>query len=171
MESCLEWKRQKMHVGLAAELISNSSADALEFMKGECIDFVDVDATVILLRIFNDIFDIMNSTRKSETAIGYKRPISASTCREFFKRFDEAEAYLIGLSVEGESKSIFASSIHTAFTGFYNNMINFKAIYKECVETKKIESLITHRFCQDHLESFFGCIRSMGGKNNSFAYF
>lgn len=165
----MEWEKQKMSVRLAAELISNSCADALEFMKSACEKFADVDPTVKFLRIFNDIFDIMNSTKKSKTATGFKRPISVSTWREMFQRFDEAEAYLIGLSVEGESKSIFASSINTAFTGFYNDMINFKAIYKQYVETNKIDALITHRFSQDLLESFFGSIRSMGGKNDSFS--
>lgn len=159
----MEWDRQKMSVRLAAELLSNSCADALEFLKSESEEFSDVDATVKFIRVFNDIFDIMNSTKKSTTSTGFKRPISTSTCQEMFQRFDEAEAYLIGLSVEGETKSIFSSSVYTAFIGFYNDMINFKSIYKEYVETNKIDILFTHRFSQDLLESFFGSIRSMGG--------
>lgn len=161
----MEWENQKMNVKLAAQLLSNSSADAMEFMKKECEEFADVDATVKLTRIVNDIFDIMNSTKKSRNATGFKRPISASTHQELFQRFDEAEAYFLGLSVENESVSIFSSSVHTAFTGFYNNMINFKAIYEEYVQTNKIEVLYTHRMSQDLLESFFGSIRSMGGND------
>lgn len=160
----IEYDKQKMSVSLAAQSLSNSTADSLEFMKGECEKFTDVDSTVKLVRITNDIFDIMNSTTKSiNSPTLFKRPISASTYQQMFQRFDEAESYFLGLSVEGEAKSIFHSSINTAFIGFYNDMVNFKAIYQEYVQTNKIDALITHRFCQDQLETFFSSIRSMGG--------
>lgn len=160
----IEYHNQKMSVKLAAELLSNSVADSMEFMKGECDKFVGVDATVKIVRIVNDIFDIMNSTTRSKvSSVLFKRPISASTCQQMFQRFGEAESYFLGLSVVGETNSIFRSSISTAFIGLYNNMINFKAIYKEYVQKNRIDALVTHRFCQDLLETFFSSIRSMGG--------
>lgn len=160
----MDWQKQKMSVKLAAQIFSNSTADALEFMKGECSKFIDVDATVKFVRIINDIFDIMNSTKKSHNATGFKAPISVLTHEEMFQRFDEAEAYFIGLSVEGETKSIFNSTVSTGFFGFYHDMMNFRRIFNEYVRTEKIDVLITHRFSQDLIETFFGSIRSMGGK-------
>lgn len=166
----MEWERKKMSVKLAAETLSNSVADSLEFMKQECEAFKDVDATVKFIRIINDIFDIMNSTNNKK-ATGFKRSISKSTYQVLFKKFEDAIAYLKGLRVEGEAKSIFSSTVHTPFVGFYNNMVNFMGVFRDYVETDKIDVLITHRFCQDLLESFFGSIRSMGGNFFEFLYF
>lgn len=105
----------------------------------------------------------MNSTL-SERATGFKMPISTSNAPEIFQRFDEAIQYLKGLRVENESKSIFSSSVHTPFTGFYNIRINFRSIFQTYVETGKADQVVTHRFSQDLLESFFDSIRSMAGE-------
>lgn len=162
----VDYQKQKISVKLAAQIFSNSVADAMEFMKGECSQFIDVDATVKFIRTVNDIFDIMNSTKKSDNATGFKAPISALTHQEIFQRFDEAESYFIGLSVEGETKPIFKSTVCTGFIGFYHDMMNFKRIYEEYVQANKTDVLITHRFSQDLIETFFGSIRSMGGKDD-----
>lgn len=159
----MEWDKKKMSVRLASETLSNSVADSMEFMQQECEQFNDVGGTVKFIRIFNDIFDIMNSTT-SKNAIGFKRPISRLTAPELFSRFDTAMEYISQLKVEGETKPILFSSINTAFVGFYNNMISFKGIFNDYVQTNRIDQIICHRFSQDLLESFFGYIRSMGGK-------
>lgn len=160
-----QWDAKKMNVRLAAETISNSVADSMEFMKTECDKFQDVDPTVKFTRVFNDIFDIMNSTGK-DGATGFKRTLSKQTAREFFQRFEEAMAYIKALKVVGETKPILSSTIHVAFTGFYNNMISCIGLYNDYIETGKMTEIVTHRFSQDLLESFFGTIRSMGGKSN-----
>lgn len=149
---------------MAAQTISNSVADSMEFMQQECAQFENVGPTVKYIRMINDIFDIMNSTT-SETATGFKRAISKSTAAELFRRFEEAIVYMKQLKVEGESKSIFQSSVNTPFTGFFCNIISFMSIYDEYILTDKMDKIICHRFCQDLLESFFGSIRSMGGEN------
>lgn len=158
-----------MSVKLAAETLSNSIADAMEFLQQECTDFKDVGATVKFIRMINDIFDIMNST-KSQNATAFKRNILKSTAPELFSRFEEAMAYMKQLKVEGETKSIFSSSVHTPFTGFFNDIIAFMGIFNDYVLTDKMEKIVTHRFSQDLLESFFGSIRSMGGKRISKRY-
>lgn len=164
----IQWEKKKMSVKLAAETLSASVADAMEFMQNECSQFENVGPTVKFIRVFNDIFDIMNSTT-SKNATGFKRPLSKSTAGEHFRCFDEALEYIKELKVEGDTDSILSSSIHTAFTGFYNNIISFKAIFQEYVlNTKKLTKIITHRFSQDLLESFFSSIRSMGGRKSTF---
>lgn len=160
----MQWDKKKMSVKLAAETLSNSVADSMEFMQKECEHFKDVGATVKFIRMINDSFDIMNST-SSESASGFKRAISTSTAPELFPRLEEAMAYMKLLKVEGEKKSVFSSSVHTSFTGFYNNAISFTGIFNDYVKTNKIAKIVTHRFSQDLLESFFGSIRSMGGMN------
>lgn len=161
----MQWAKRKMNVKLACETLSNSVADSLEFAKGMSEAFADVDGTIDYIRFLNDIFDTMNST-KSE-AIGFKRPISIDTHREVFNLYDEAIEYIKGLKIEGETRSALTSNSHTPFTGFYNNMVNFKALFEDYVLTEKLEMIRTHRFSQDHLENLFGCIRGMNGFNDN----
>lgn len=162
----MQWEKRKMKVIFAAQTLSASVADSLEFCKQKTEAFADVDGTAEYARVLNDIFDTMNSN-KSEGSVGFKRPMSMDTYREFFHRYDEAMEYIRGLKIEGECVSIFKSASHTPFTGFYNNMINFKRLFVEYVVTKKLDMLIAHRLCQDLLETFFGCIRSMNGYNDN----
>lgn len=156
------WERNKMCVKLAAQTLSNSVADSMEYLKNECEQFKDAGPTIKYIRTINDIFDIMNST-KAEGAIGFKQAISSSNSSSIFQCFQAATEYLIGLQVESEKKSVFSSTIYTPFIGFLNNMTNFKCIYEDYVEAGRADMLITHRFSQDLIETFFGSIRSMGG--------
>lgn len=157
---------RKMCVKLAAQTLSNSVADSMEFLKAECAQFEDVDGTVKYIRTINDIFDIMNST-KSSGATGFKRPISSSTHREFFERFDEAIAYFQQLRIDGEDHSVLSSASSKAFFGFHTCMISFKNLYGEYVESGRLTELITHRFSQDLIETLFSCIRAMHGFNDN----
>lgn len=159
----IQWDKKKMSVQLAAETLSYGVAESMEFMQQECKNFTNVDSTIKYIRTIKDIFRIMNST-KSKKSEGFEQPITKLTAPTMFQRFEKAMEYLKQLKVEGESKTIFSSSINTAFVGFHTNMVNFKNIFEEYVLTGRINEIITHRFSQDHLESFFGSVRSMGGK-------
>lgn len=164
----LQWSKRKMNVKLAAETLSNSVAESLEFLQKECEQFSDAGGTAEYARNINDVFDVMNST-KSEGAKGFKRPISRETYQEFNERFEEIIEYIKGLRVECETGPILSSVSNTPFTGFLNNMMNFLNLFKDYILTNKIESgmLITHRFSQDLIETLFGCIRAMNGYNNN----
>lgn len=162
----MQWEKRKMNVQLAGETLSGSAADSLEFSKQMSDAFAEVDGTVEYIRFINDIFDTMNST-KSDGAVGFKRPITIDTHREFFDLYGRAIEYIKGLKVEGESVPILQSISNTPFIGFLNNMANFMGLFEDYVLTKKLDMLITHRFSQDHLETLFGCIRSMNGFNDN----
>lgn len=159
----MQWESKKMCVKLAAQTLSKSVADSLNFLKEECSQFEHAGPTSKYVNIINDIFDVMNSS-KLEGATGFKRALTISTCTESFDRFDEAMDYLKQLKVEGDAHSIFLSKSRTPFIGFYNNMANFKRIFKDYVISNRLDALVTHRFSQDHLEAFFSCIRSLGGE-------
>lgn len=158
----IEWQSKKMNVRLASETISNSVADSIEFLSTKFEYFKNAKATVKFIRMINNTFDVMNST-KLNGAEGFKRPLSKSNHIEAFNLFMEAMPYLKAIRVEGEPNPIFSSASHTPFLGFYINMMNFMKIYDEYINTDKIESLVIHRFSQDLIETLFGCIRSMGG--------
>lgn len=147
----MQWEKRKMCVRTAGETMSNSVADSMEFMKGECEMFENVGPTIKYVRMINDIFDIMNSTGK-ERKTDFKRPITEDTADPFFRRFEEAMEYIRGLKIEGENVPILHSVSRTPFFGLYNNMQNFMSIFRTYVITNEVPALITHRFSQDLLE-------------------
>lgn len=71
----MEWTCRKMSVRLAGETISGSVADSIEFMSTKSETFKNSEGTVKFIRIVNDVFDVMNST-KLNGAKGFKRPLS-----------------------------------------------------------------------------------------------
>ena len=57
----------------------------------------------------------------------------------------------------------------TGFLGFLIGIESICGIFKDFVETGmyQLKYLLTYKFSQDHLELFFGAIRSAGGFNNN----
>jgi len=57
------WTKQKMKVNLAAQTLSASDADAIEFCREKLrlYQFVGSEATVRYLRVIDRLFDILNS--------------------------------------------------------------------------------------------------------------
>ncbi|EFN68497.1 hypothetical protein EAG_00073, partial [Camponotus floridanus] len=54
--------------------------------------------------------------------------------------------------------------------GFLCLLISMKSllsIYKECVDKDNLSLIPVYKMSQDHLELFFGSIRSCGGYNNN----
>ena len=71
----IQWKQQKMKVNLAAQALSSSVADAIEYCtdKLKLPQFQGSEPTVKFLRLFDHLFDIMNS--RNPLAKGYKAPL------------------------------------------------------------------------------------------------
>lgn len=170
----------KMNVRLASETMSNSVANSMEFLMNEGYkEFFDCVATVKFCRFINNIFDTMNTKRDTEKS-GFKQAIGPQNNSEIFAFFDEAIEYLEKIEIpivpratKGATKITITkkraidSPLRTAFRGFISNMVNLKMIYMECVDLKLMECLPTFAFSQDHLESFFGRIRSLNGCNDN----
>lgn len=58
----MEWEHNKMKVKLAAQVISTSVADALEFLKTRDIEiFRDCEETIKFIRVVDKLFDFLNS--------------------------------------------------------------------------------------------------------------
>lgn len=162
----IQWMKRKMSVRIAAETLSNSTADAIEFLCNSGIkEFHGSSATIRFIRRFNNIFDIMNS--KTEAAIGFKRSISPENKIEYFKYFDESIIYIQNLKLEKGRKSILKTRSKMPFFGLTIDMQNFRSFYMEHVESGILENVSTFRFSQDHLELLFGSIRQMFGCNDN----
>lgn len=73
--SHINWENNKMNVKFAAQTLSASTGDALEFLKKiEFPNFTNVNATVQYCRVIDNIFDFLNS--KSCFSKGFKSPIN-----------------------------------------------------------------------------------------------
>lgn len=108
------------------------------------------------------------NTKRGHGGQKFKRPISQSTELEFKKYFEFARKYLRSLFVvENESRvSVFDSRVHSPFFGFFYNTYSFMGIYNEYIKPLNGE-FYTFAVLQDHVYSFFGCVRRMNGCNDN----
>lgn len=153
----VQWEKKKMSVRIAAESLSNSVADAIEFLRNQGIEaFQGSEATVAFIRRINNIFDILNSKNTTDS-ICFKRPISPETKQEYFNYFDESITYITNLKLLPHGKSILKTKSKTSFVNFIVTMTNFRLFYESYVEAGLLQNVATFHFSQDHLELFFGC--------------
>ncbi|KAM7286096.1 THAP domain-containing 9 [Ixodes scapularis] len=164
----MEWDRQKMKVNLAAQVISSSVADALEFCNIDLKDqtFTDSEATVKFIRIFDKLFDMMNS--RNPLAKNFKAPLKMSRQHLWKPSFEEAARYILGLK-DVRGQLLYLTRRKTAFVGFLVAMKTFEGLCETLLGGPEplMRYLLTYKCSQDHLELFFGAIRSKGGWNNN----
>lgn len=165
----IEYQKRIMNVRIAAQTLSESTATSIEYlnMVMENEKFLHSEATVQYLRVMNNLFDIMN-TKPKHCNDKYKRPMSEDNINEVQEYFEFAKKYLKELQImeEGVKISILQSDSNTAYLGFYHNMTSFIGIYNDHIKANGISEFYTFDVCQDKVESFFGCIRRMGGSIN-----
>lgn len=163
----IQWKRNKMNVKLAAQSLSNGSADAIDLLRNNGVDdFQHSEGTTKYMRFVNNTFDILNS-KDVNNAIGFKRPITRDTYEEFFRYSDEAIVYFQNLGLNKNGRKIINSRSKTPFIGFITDLKNFRLFFYDYVQSGILCSIPTFRFSQDHLELLFACIRSMFGCNDN----
>lgn len=169
----IHWKERIMHVGTAAETLSNHIADAIQFlMEMDVPGFTNAAATIKFCKIINDTFDIMNSFRVDEQ-IGLKSALNPSNQEKVFDKFREVQNYILNLNVRKSKEnpkivSVLQSDRKTAFRGFLINIISIEKIYRELVDEKQWAShFATYTISQDHLEILFGKLRLMSGCNDN----
>lgn len=162
----IEWYNKKMNVRLATETISCSIANSLQQLNRDgVVGFEDTETTVEFIRVFDTLFDIMNSKAGHEGK-NFKIPICATTKDRIFEYFDYAKAYLMKIKIREVKNnveiqhSVFKSDSFTPFFGYLHNMTSFKNMFNEYYASEKLYTFIC---CQDHIETFFGCIRRMQG--------
>lgn len=162
----IEYGNFKMNVRIAAETLSNSVAAAMELLEHKGYDqFQNSSATVQFVRFINKAFDIMN-TKCMNNENRFKSAINLTNKEETFAFLDELVSYLKKIKLPS-GQFVIDSLTKTAFRGLIINAVNFKSLYVECVESNVLECLPTFLFSQDHLESFFGRIRSLPGCNDN----
>lgn len=158
--------KKKMKVKLATQLLSLSVANALIFCRDvlKLKDFENCTATVNFIKLFNDAFDILNS--RTLIPYGFKGAINNDNYEnilEFSKKF----IYYVHNLKLNTGQPILKSQRSTGFLGFivcFHSLINLK---KKLIDTNNLKFIPSYKLSQDHLEMFFGSVRSQGGHNNN----
>jgi len=166
--SHMAWFKKKMNVKLAAQLLSDSVATSLEFcLKEQIPGFEGCSATINFVRMFNDLFDVFNS--RNLHAHGFKRPLQVSNYVEYYSFLMTARSYLTNLRESVNGKLMTDSNRKTGFLGFVICIDSLIVLYKRLVDssTAAMSFICTYKFSQDHIELFFGKIRSLFGFNNN----
>lgn len=170
----IDWKNRKMHVRTAVETLSNSVANSMEFLMNKGIpEFTDASGTIEFVRIFDKLWDIMNTHRINSNAKSvYKSALNEENKGEIFIFLHEAKKYILSLKMKDPKTEkmipIVKSSFKTGFRGYVINIISLIAVYFELVEKHHwLKFFATYRISQDHLEMLFGKIRSMNGNNDN----
>lgn len=163
-----------MHVRTAVETLSNSCANALDFlMKNDVIQFKNAEETIEFTRVFDKLWDVMNAQNSSEhNPNTFKSSINHANRDEIFNFLIDAKNYILSLSVinkrSGKRQKIINSDVATGFRGFLVDIVSFTEMYRELIEEHHwMVCLKSYRLLQDFLEMFFGKIRALNGYNDN----
>ena len=155
-----------MKVKLAAQTLSASTADALDFCreKLKLSEFQGSEATSSFIRLIDSLFDIMNS--KNILAKGFKSPMQQCNKTIWKELFSRSLKHLSEIT-DASGRKLINSPRKTGFIGFIININSFSFLFEELVERQKMKFLLTYKGSQDHVELFFCAIRSRLGANNN----
>lgn len=159
------WK-QKMKVRLATQVFSESVAKSLEFCgQMNLPQFAGVDATVNFTLLINNLFDVLNSRNLCQ--LGYKKPLCEKNVEQILTFLHEVDIYISELKTHKDGKLLLESDRHMGFLGLKICISSIQILYKQLIVTHKLKFLPLHKISQDHIELYFGVIRSHGGHNNN----
>ena len=79
---------------------------------------------------------------------------------------EECSAYILELKETG-GKRIVDGGRKIGFISFLVNFKSVTSIFRNFVENGPLNYLLTFKLSQDHLESFFGCVRAQNGCSNN----
>ena len=167
----LQFEKHKMNVRLAAQTLSSSVADAIEFLyvSMKLPQFKNSQATVNFIRIIDRAFDILNS--RGPMGKGYKQPLRQQYRATWESMLTDTVDYLLSLVTitDGQKKLLSTHNRKTFVIGF---VVAIKSILEMSHEMFTLPEnpfhyILTYKFSQDHLELLFSCVRAKGGWNNN----
>lgn len=155
-----------MKVNLAAQAVSSSVAIAIEYCSGvlKLKQFRGSAATVKSICVFDRLFDIFNS--RNPCARGFKSALRVSSKEAWGSFLSDAFEYILHLK-DSNGQPMYTTRRKTGFVGFLVAIESTKGIFHDLVEQHQepLKYLLTYKMSQDHLELFFGAVRSGGGFN------
>lgn len=164
----VEFKRHIMKVRIAAQTLSNSVADALDYCNHilKLPGFKDSDATSDFLRMINTSFDVLNSRNLCEQQ--FKKPLNKTNYQEIYTFTIKAIEYVSNLKIENPDQDLVVnSSRKTGFLGLILGLKSIDILYWKYIDSGILSFLPYYKLNQDHLELFFCAVRSkLGGNTN-----
>ncbi|XP_063912240.1 uncharacterized protein LOC135129088 [Zophobas morio] len=138
-----EWQQHKMKVSLAAQTLSKTVADALEFLKDLGIgDFQGCEAAIEFIRRIDSLFDILNS--RSVCAKNFKAPLRENN-EEMWRPFlTDTNEYLLNLK-DVIGRPLWCTTRKTSILGFVISATSFMGIFDEFVSSKRLSYLLTYK--------------------------
>lgn len=157
-----------MNVQLAAQTLSSSVADAIEFLASSQEyknKFPNSSGTIKFIRVIDRLFDILNS--RNPMGKGFKQPLRPESKATWEEILTSTAHYLLSLRTSNSQ----LLSTHARKTFVIGFVITIKSTIAMATEMFTMENpfqyLLTYKYSQDHLEILFSCIRSKGGWNNN----
>lgn len=163
----IDFVKNKMSVKLAAETLSRSVADAIEYLREEkdVPRFRGSEATCKFIRTFDKLFDICNSS--SPIGKYSKSPISLSNLKEKLEDLDNIKIYIRGLT-DSTGTPLTTGRRKTAFIGFVVTITSLQKLAQRLLhQNDPFKYVLSYKLSQDHLECLFSRIRRRGGWNNN----
>lgn len=158
------YKNRKMSVKIAAQTLSSSVADALQYMHvKQHPQFLNCLPTVEFVRITDILFDFFNS--RDPFGKDFKGPIKLEHKERDDEMLNKAETYLSKLMIG--KQSILEHPRKTFVLGFLSNIKSIRILRERLLVLDNFKYVLTYKLCQDHLELFFSCVRSRGGNNDN----
>jgi len=162
-----------MKVKLATQLLRRSVADALKFCRDnlKLPDFKDSGPTIQFIKYFNDAFDILNS--RSINQYGKSKTVCTKNIMEINAFFEEFSNYIKKLLLVEYKNGlithvlILKSARKTGFLGFLICCESLNSLYNHYLKPNLLEYICFYKLSQDHIELFFGTIRSHSSHNDN----
>ena len=129
---------------LAAQLMSRSVADSIDYCREvlKLDTFKGSQATTKFIRIFDEIFDLLNSN--SKFGIWAKGPLTPDNTGYWMDVFWSATTYILNLC-DLTGKKIVETRKKTGFLGFVFNMKSVTQIFENYVENGPLQYLLTYK--------------------------
>lgn len=161
----IEFENNKMNVRLAAETLSLSVANSMEyFQKKGDRSFVDSSGTITFIKNFNKAFDIFNA-KHFDSYNKFKNGLTRENASEIFVFLKYLATYIKSLKIGGID--VLKTARNTAFLGFLVNIHTLSFLHEQYIETGNIDVILFFYLGQDNLECLFSRLRSMLGSNDN----
>ena len=160
----LQFERHKMNVSLAAQTLSASVTDAIDFMNivQKHPNFKGSEATVTFIRTTDRLFDLLTSRNHHGKA--FKKPLTLSD----MSGLESTVKYLLNLK-SSEGEPIIKHPRKTFVLEFVITIKSTLEMAKQMLTLSEspFSYVLTYKYSQDHIEMLFSCIPARGGWSNN----
>ena len=156
-----------MNVKVAAQTLSSSVADAIEYlMKSGDPQFIDAEGTIKFIRVIDQLFDLLNT--RNAFSKGFKKPLFLHDSARWMSTIEKSTQYL--LKLKDKNGCLMVKHRRKTFVlGFIVSLTSIKDLSMRLLtrEVEPFKYILTYKMSQDHLELLFACIRGKNGFNNN----